>query len=911
MAKKQNNKTASLPAQAVIKTLVVTPSRVDSADISTWKSALNNATRSGDRSKFYDLLDNVMLDGVLSSAVERRVNKITNAEITFQVKGRSVEEIDDLIDTPEFEDLIREIALSRAYGKSVIELGFHPEFSVFSFPRKNIKITNLEKPLSERKRFIAAKPGDRTGYDYTSDEFIIECGKDDDTGYIFKAAAYVIYKRGGFGDWAQYAEIFGMPFIWATYNSMDENQRDMLFEALSKIGSNPVAAVPEGANLNVHDVGGKSTDLFDKFKKACDDEILICVLGQTMTTSDGSSRSQAEVHQDTEEGIAQSDRRFVQRTLNKHLVPLLVKRGYPVQGGFFLFPDQGEDIPTKDRLDMAFRMRQEGIPVDDDYFYEITGIPKAEQGAPKPKDDKREDGEDHDDDDPSPEGSEPQPQEKESGLSDEDKGWFIKLFERFFPYAPTKKERGYKRGLWTRLTDSILGKITLADDHAIDIKKLLERALNEIYGNAEKGKDQPIVSTPLFEISNDALQDAIDSVFTPSFGEKNKEFVEEFSKNTAVFAAFKNHHQTGDLVALLLDEEGNLRSFREFKKLALKISKNYNERWLQTEYNTAVRAARSAVNYRKYLETKHLYPNLEYIRSTSAHPRTSHLAYVGTVLPIEHPWWDTHMPPSDWNCSCSVQPTDKELTPVPGEEFVNPVFQNNPGKSAEFLKLEEHPYVKGVCPYFSTCKRRTGEIGQGAQLSDEPINKENPPVIPECKICELAKAYRNNQKRIEENRKEYERLKNDPNYYDVQFNPKTGGLKARHIGHSFDKRKGGYEKRTQNIGFKYGRAVILEAEPGNIRYQRHTEGTWDGLLFEIGAAETATQNNIRDALKHCASKRTTEIAIVYFPNNNFDLSTFYDALRAYEGLKHKKDGQYLNFQKIFVVLKKGKILVIK
>jgi hypothetical protein len=367
-------------------------------------------------------------------------------------------------------------------------------------------------------------------------------------------------------------------------------------------------------------------------------------------------------------------------------------------------------------------------------------------------------------------------------------------------------------------------------------------------------------------------------------------------------------------VHCLYDEDGNLRSFREFKKLALQVSKDYNVNWLQTEYNTAVRSARNAVNFRKWLETEHLYPNLEYMESTASHPRASHLSYVGTVLPIRHPWWNTHMPPSAWNCACSVRPTDKDVTPVPGEEFVPPVFQNNPGKTAEFVKLEEHSYIKGVCPYFSTCLRRklsTQELASSQLLDKDNIDKTNPPLRPECAICELAKLYMQNVKRIEENRKEYERLKNDPDYYDVEFNPKTGGLMATRHGHNFDKKKGEYEKRVQQIGFDHGRAVIFEAEPGNVRYQRHTEGTWDGLLFEIGAAESASQNNIKRALKHCAKKRVTEIAVIYFPNDNFNLATLHDALRGYEGLKQLKDGQYIEFKKILAILESGKILVIK
>lgn len=327
------------------------------------------------------------------------------------------------------------------------------------------------------------------------------------------------------------------------------------------------------------------------------------------------------------------------------------------------------------------------------------------------------------------------------------------LFDRFFADAPTK-ERGDNRNFATRLTDSITGKLTLSDKYSININELLQEALDEIYNNEKEGKEQPIVSRPLFDISNGALQHGINTAFAdPEFGKKNEEFINEFRHNTAVFAAFKNHQQTREIVALLHDENGNLRSFSKFKKLALQVSKDYNVNWLQTEYNTAVRSARMAVNYHKWLETEHLYPNLEYMESVASHKRDSHLDYVGTVLPIRHQWWNTHMPPSDWNCACSVRPTDKDATP--GDEFVSPVFQNNPGKTAEFVNLKEHPYVKGVCPYFDTCQRRTAaaDLQCVPKLAD---NNANPHIIPQCAICELAKAYfKNVERKQKEIRKWY------------------------------------------------------------------------------------------------------------------------------------------------------------
>jgi hypothetical protein len=172
--------------------------------------------------------------------------------------------------------------------------------------------------------------------------------------------------------------------------------------------------------------------------------------------------------------------------------------------------------------------------------------------------------------------------------------------------------------------------------------------------------------------------------------------VNEFRKNGAVFAAFKNHQQTKDIIALLTDENGDVRSFRKFKKLALQLSEKYNVNWLRTEYNTAVSSARAAMKFREYLETENVYPNLEYMESMASHKREAHLKYVGTVLPIRHQWWNTHLPPSDWNCKCWVRPTRKAATPVPEEELVPPVFSNNPGTSAKFIKTEETPYYKNT-----------------------------------------------------------------------------------------------------------------------------------------------------------------------------------------------------------------------
>jgi len=43
------------------------------------------------------------------------------------------------------------------------------------------------------------------------------------------------------------------------------------------------------------------------------------------------------------------------------------------------------------------------------------------------------------------------------------------------------------------------------------------------------------------------------------------------------------------------------------------------------------------------------------VQTVSAEPRPEHIAFVGTILPIDNPFWATHFPPNGWGCKCSVR----------------------------------------------------------------------------------------------------------------------------------------------------------------------------------------------------------------------------------------------------------------
>lgn len=146
---------------------------------------------------------------------------------------------------------------------------------------------------------------------------------------------------------------------------------------------------------------------------------------------------------------------------------------------------------------------------------------------------------------------------------------------------------------------------------------------------------------------------------------------------------------------------------------------------------------------------------------------------------------------------------------------------------------------------------------------------------------------------------EYQRLNNDEDYYDVEYNVENGGVKATHVDHNFDENKGWYEEKVQTAGFLNGHSVILGAEYHNIYQHRNYEGLWDGMPFEIAGAESATSNNIRNALKHCAAKPDTRIAVLFFPNDNFTTQAFNDGFAKFFGLKGTS--QYKQFDLIYCI----------
>lgn len=222
----------------------------------------------------------------------------------------------------------------------------------------------------------------------------------------------------------------------------------------------------------------------------------------------------------------------------------------------------------------------------------------------------------------------------------------------------------------------------------LNIKKLLGKALDNIF----KGFTG-LIEPNLFRITYTALSDAIDTGWASiEYGKKNPAFAAQLKKSGAWFAARKSYRQREELAAQLMDGDGKTRTWKQFQAATKQIAGDYNQNWLQVEYQTAISSARNAGRWKEFEESADLYPNLEYMPSRAATPRDEHKPYYGVIRPINDDFWTIHFPPSAFNCQCSVEQSDADETPVP-EKGPKPApgLDHNPGKTGEVFS-KSHPY---------------------------------------------------------------------------------------------------------------------------------------------------------------------------------------------------------------------------
>lgn len=343
-------------------------------DIADWIRAVEAAESvyAPQRVLLYDLYSRIEMDGQFTGVWERkRVSQVLNKKLLFKKNKQKVDELDTLISSDMFRNFIKLRMQQKKDGLSGAEFIPGPSFTFIEVDRKHIK---------PEKRVISKEQYQDTGFSYDGVWNFYIMGTKKDKGLLLNCAPYILWKQGVFGDWAQFIQIFGLPARLFKYDVYDEKTKKEAADLQKNAGSAMSMIIPKQLDFEMLDgkTSNSNGDLQDKFRKACNEEISIIVVGNTETTNSSSSSgyAQSQTHSDEQQEVIADDMQDILNTLNDpHFLTILKSYGYPVDGGAFEYEQPVNLDKLAKRKDIDKEIAKI-VPIDDDYWYDTYNIPK-------------------------------------------------------------------------------------------------------------------------------------------------------------------------------------------------------------------------------------------------------------------------------------------------------------------------------------------------------------------------------------------------------------------------------------------------------------------------------------------------------------------------------------------------------
>ena len=202
-------------------------------------------------------------------------------------------------------------------------------------------------------------------------------------GLAYSVASMYLLKSTAVRDWWAYSELFGLPIRIGKYGrGATDDEIRTLEDAIAALAADAGCTIPESMDISLEmpTSGGGAAGplLFIGQADWCDRQVSKAVVGQTMTTDDGSSRSQAEVHAEVRDDLVADDVRQLCQTVTEGVVAWYCRLNHaPRRAGWPRIelpqPPERIDLPA------IVQAANAGLRVPTAWLYDRLGIP-APQG---------------------------------------------------------------------------------------------------------------------------------------------------------------------------------------------------------------------------------------------------------------------------------------------------------------------------------------------------------------------------------------------------------------------------------------------------------------------------------------------------------------------------------------------------
>ena len=616
------------------------------------------------RNPMYLVYDNIMIDNTLTSIIDTRILKAQQAKFNIVDKaGKPNPDLAVFFQKPWFEKFIEYAMRSKFEGYSLIE------FFDFNADGEINTINLVDKYHVKPDRGVVTKESYDVegGSDYLNgpiSQYYIPIGDKQDLGLLYKVAPMILAKKYAVGTWSEYNEKIGIPFRTVTTPINDSKRQTQLATIMENMGSAGWAVLNQDEKVELLLTNGQDpTKCFEGLINKMDSEAQMLILGQSSTGNSQNNKGtygSMKILQDITDDRHNADLTFLKNLINYTLIPRMIQWGYKLDGWAFDW-DKSVDLDVADTVDYVVALSGAGFIIPTDFITQKTGIPI--DGVKPPTNNP-----------PTP------PIKKTNQSADADKKKSINAFyNECCNLTPARKEKGLKA------------------DAAYD-KKFKDITLS-IAKDLYKGKQTGIVNMDLLKLTATKLREAITIGYaTPDNKEidvTDLQMLSHLKNNAVVFSAFKSYQNQQEMVSLLTDKDGKLRSFNDYKAEVLKTNTTFNKNYLNTEYNHAVVSAQMASRWQDFERNKETLPYLEFDATLDNRTTAICISLDGTRLPVDDEFWDNHALPLHWNERSVIRQiaygpaTDKNKINAPD---LKPFFKNNPGKTGQVFPDGTYPY---------------------------------------------------------------------------------------------------------------------------------------------------------------------------------------------------------------------------
>lgn len=412
--------------------------------LSQWQNAYEDAIdpRQPERIDLLDLYEQIEIDDQVSALVETIYNKLISREfIVCTPDGEEDQEVTDLFSRPWFWEFVAGCINADLYGFTGLQVtglqdGIYSGLK--NIPRRHIVPELKGVRYHENTRYKIDESFDdpriRNWTIFLNPQLPADQYR---LGKYNKLAKPFILKREVTQFWAIFNELFGIPYRALKTSLQDSTRKQNAITAMETMTAAAYSVIDQDDELEFHNPGASNNaSTFDLFCKRMDNSMSKILIGGTMVLEDGSSRSQAEVHERNSGDFVTAAGKRVAAAVNGILFPKMKAAGIISRTADLQFKwNDTESLSKTETVDIITKLNAAGFQVPLEYVIEHTGIP-VEAKAPT--------GDSSTPPDDDPEGS-------RSGTQDPDDPDFVpddvqnkSLFSRMFAMFAGDKRRAAK-----------------------------------------------------------------------------------------------------------------------------------------------------------------------------------------------------------------------------------------------------------------------------------------------------------------------------------------------------------------------------------------------------------------------------------------------------------------------------------